>query len=161
MREFLDPSRPAARPVHSPAKCVSGLCPEGKGPRLALTIHPYLVPRSRKEQSYACDTLLGRHGLLQRATYLSFFTSSHYISYATFDKIFLLNQHSFVVHNIYGTPQGCHLTPGSLYGNGVRPLYLTGRCNTTQHNNTTQHSPYNRDSKHKLFSSSSLFAAHN
>jgi hypothetical protein len=66
-----------------------------------LNHSPHLALRLKKEQSYTLPFL---HGLLEGEIYLCFFTSSDYISNAIFDKIRLLNHHSFTVHNLYGIP---------------------------------------------------------
>jgi hypothetical protein len=51
-RDFQHPFRPSLGPTRPPIQWVTGLFPKGKRSGLALTTHPQLAPRLKKEWSY-------------------------------------------------------------------------------------------------------------
>jgi len=58
-RGFPRPSRPALRPTQSPTHWVPGLFQRVSGRGVALTTHPHLKPRLKKEYSYSSTPQVG------------------------------------------------------------------------------------------------------
>ena len=61
-RDFPHPSRPALEPMQPRTQCVSGPSRRQSGRGVALTTHPQLAPKLKKEKNTSTPPL-GLHGL--------------------------------------------------------------------------------------------------
>jgi hypothetical protein len=75
-RVFPDPFRPDLGPTQLTVPAIPGFSRGQSGRGVALTTHPHLAPRLRKEYSYTFTPPLGFRGLFQGEMYLLSFNIS-------------------------------------------------------------------------------------